>query len=222
MLYIVATPIGNLEDITLRAKKILSEVGFVLAEDTRRTGNLLKLLEIRKKIVSFHEHSDQGKLNWIIDQLGDDKISAAYVSDAGTPNLSDPGGKLVEAAIKNGIKVVPIPGASALTALISVAPFSCSNFQFLGYFPKKKGREKMVEYIRDQNMPVFFYESPHRIQKTLFFLSERLAGYKVIIGRELTKMHEEVKILDLQDKKEFEKITERGEFALALVRTNKL
>jgi len=222
MLYIVATPIGNLEDITLRAKRIIGEVDFVLAEDTRRTGNLLKLMDIKKKLVSFHEHSDQGKLDWIIGQLKDGDCSIAYICDAGTPNLSDPGGKLVEAAVENGIQTVPVPGVSALTALISVAPFSCANFLFLGYFPKKKGREKMAEYIKNQSLPVFFYESPHRIQKTLLFLSDRLAGYRVLIGRELTKMHEEVKFLDLQDKKEFEKITERGEFVLAIVRARKL
>lgn len=218
MLYIVATPIGNLEDVTLRAKRILGETDFILAEDTRRTGILLKHLKINKKIVSFHEHSESAKLNWIIDQLENCKISAAYVSDAGTPNLSDPGGKLVEAALVAGVEVSPIPGPSSLTALISVAPFSCSQFQFLGYFPKKKGREKMTKYICDQDMPVFFLESPYRIQKTVDFLSQRLEGYNILIGRELTKIFEEIVFFNLNKTKKFENIKQKGEFIFALVR----
>jgi len=207
MLYLVATPIGNLEDITDRAKRILGEADFVLAEDTRRTGILLKHLGIDKKIISFHEHSNSEKLNWIIDQLSNCKISVAYVSDAGTPNLSDPGGKLVEAASKAGIEISPIPGSSALTALISVAPFSCSKFQFLGYFPKKKGREKMAEYVKNQDMPIFFYESPYRIHETLEFLAGRLI-----------KKFEQVIFADLQDKKTFETILAKGEFVFAIIK----
>lgn len=218
MLYFVATPIGNLEDITSRAKRILAEADFILAEDTRRTGILLKHLGIDKKIISFHEHSNSGKLNWIIDQLKNCKISIAYVSDAGTPNLSDPGGKLVEATFKADVEVSPIPGPSALTALISIAPFSCSKFQFQGYFPKKKGRKKMSEYIKSLDMPVFFLESPYRIHKTLDFLAENLPGYRILIGRELTKKFEQVIFTALQDNKTFETMVPKGEFVFAVVK----
>jgi len=220
MLYLVATPIGNLEDITARAGKILNGVDFVLAEDTRRTGILLKHLGVDKKIISFHEHSNSEKLNWIIDQLSNCKISVAYVSDAGTPNLSDPGGKLVEAAYENGIEVSPIPGPSALTALISIAPFSCSQFQFMGYFPKKKGREKMAEYVKNQDMPLFFLESPYRIHKTLEFLAARLPNYHILVGRELTKKFEQIVFSDLQDDKTLKAMPAKGEFVFALTKNS--
>ncbi len=219
MLYIVATPIGNLDDITLRAKRVLGEVDFVIAEDTRRSGILLKYLNISKKITSFHEHSQDSKLEMILKELKSG-TDIAYISDAGTPNLSDPGGKLVEAARGAQIEVSPIPGPSALTSLISVAPFSCSKFQFMGYFPKKKGREKMIEYIKKVGCPVFFYESPHRIQKTLSLLSQKLEGYSILIGRELTKVYEEVLLIDLQDQESFAKIISKGEFVFAVVKIN--
>ena len=219
MLYLVATPIGNLEDTTLRAKKILSAVDFVLAEDTRHTGILLKHFGIEQKIVSFHEHSNSEKLNWVINELKSGR-DVALVSDAGTPNLSDPGGKLIEAAYEAGIKISPIPGPSALTTLISVAPFPCSQFIFMGYFPKKKGREKMTKYVKEQDMPVFFYESPHRIQKTLSFLAERLSKHRILLGRELTKVFEEVLFIDLQDRENFAKIKDKGEFVFAVVKAS--
>lgn len=143
--------------------------------------------------------------------------SAAYLSDAGTPNISDPGGKLVEFALKNDIAVSPIPGPSSLTTLISVAPFACSNFVFLGYFPKKKGREKIIEKIKNYDMPVFFFESPYRIKKTLNHLKERLEGYHILIGRELTKKFEEIIFCDLNNPG-LQNITEKGEFVFALVK----
>lgn len=217
MLYLIATPIGNLEDITDRARRILGEVDFVLAEDTRHTGILLKSLAIEKKLISFHEHTNLQKIDWVISELKSGK-NIAFVSDAGTPNLSDPGGKLVESALKSGLEISPVPGPSALTTLISVAPFSCSKFQFLGYFPKKKGREKMTEYVKNQDMPIFFYESPYRILKTLEFLAKRLPNYDILIGRELTKKFEQILFIGLQDKKSFETILPKGEFVFALIR----
>jgi 16S rRNA (cytidine1402-2'-O)-methyltransferase len=217
MLYIVATPIGNLEDLSARAERILREADLVLAEDTRQSSKILAHLGIEKKIISFHEHSDDKKLDWVIQELDKGK-KVAYLTDAGTPNLSDPGGKLVEKAMAWGVQVAPIPGPSALTALISIAPFSCQNFLFLGYFPKKKGREKMTKYISSQEFPVFFFESPFRIDKTINFLAERLCGYKILIGRELTKKFEEVIFCDLTDKETLEKIISKGEFVFALVK----
>ena len=217
MLYVVATPIGNLEDLSARAERILREADLVLAEDTRQAAKILSYIKTGKKAVSFHEHSGGGKLEWAISELVSGK-NIAYLTDAGTPNLSDPGGKLVEAAIEAGVKVSPIPGPSALTALISVAPFSCQNFIFLGYFPKKKGREKMVVTIRNLDVPVFFFESPHRIKKTIDFLSERLPEHKILIGRELTKKFEEIIFCDLTDKETLEKMISKGEFVFALVK----
>ncbi|MDH4359029.1 MAG: 16S rRNA (cytidine(1402)-2'-O)-methyltransferase [Candidatus Berkelbacteria bacterium] len=220
MLYIIGTPIGNLEDLSFRAKRILSEVDFVLAEDTRQSRKLLARYQINKSLVSFHEHSGNEKINWVIKNLKEGK-DIAYVSDGGTPNLCDPGGKLTAAVLANGIKISPIPGPSPLLTLISVAPFSCSEFIFKGFFPKKKGREKMVGYIANQDIPVFFFESPHRIKKTLAFLSARLPDYRILIGRELTKIHEEVIFADLTDGNILEKINSKGEFVFGLIKTKK-
>jgi len=217
MLYLVSTPIGNLGDVTFRATEILKSVDFILAEDTRQTGKLLQRYEIRTRLVSFHEHASDEKINWVISQLKEEK-DIALVSDAGTPNLSDPGGKLVEATLKSGVLVSPIPGPSALTALISVAPFACSQFIFLGYFPKKKGRQTMIKTIKNSEHPVFFYESPHRIIKTLNFLKDNLDEYKILIGRELTKKFEEIRFFDLKSQKDIDTIKEQGEFVFSLVR----
>ena len=173
--------------------------------------------KIDKKAVSFHEHSGADKLNWAIDELKGGK-NIVFLTDAGTPNLSDPGGKLVEAANGVQIKISPIPGPSALTALISVAPFSCQEFVFKGYFPKKKGREKMIKTIQGLDMPIFFFESPYRIQKTIKFLRERLPDYKILIGRELTKRFEQIIYCHLTDGKTLEKIVLKGEFVFALVK----
>lgn len=217
MLYLVSTPIGNLGDITFRATEILKSVDLILAEDTRQTGKLIQKYEIGTKLVSFHEHASDEKINWVISQLKDKK-DIALVSDAGTPNLSDPGGKLVEKTLKSGLPVSPIPGPSALTALISVAPFACSQFIFLGYFPKKKGRQTMIKTIKDSEYPIFFYESPHRIVKTLNFLKENLDGFSILLGRELTKKFEEVRFFNLMEQAEIDTIREQGEFVFSLVR----
>lgn len=217
MLYLVSTPIGNLDDMTFRGVSTLNKVDLILAEDTRQTQKILQKYNIATKTVSFHEHTFDNKIDWVIKQLNDGK-HIALVSDAGTPNLSDPGGKLVESAIGQGIEVSPIPGPSALTALISVAPFSCSNFLFLGYFPKKKGRQTMIKTIKSSDYPVFFYESPHRIKKTLVFLHENLDEFNILVGRELTKKFEEICFFDLKDTIEIDKIRLQGEFVFSLVR----
>lgn len=214
----LATPIGNLEDLSDRAKRILAEVDLVVAEDTRRSAKILNYLNISKPLISVHEHTSSEKISHIISELSKGK-SIAYLSDAGTPGLADPGGKLVSAALKEEIKVTPIPGPSALTTLISAAPFEVSEFLFLGYFPKKKGREKIIEKITSAKMPVFFYESPHRIIKTLEHLKNRLDDYNVLIGRELTKVFEEIIFTNLDDP-ELIKIRPQGEFVIALVKAD--
>lgn len=217
MLYIVSTPIGNLEDISQRALKTLSEVDAILCEDTRQTSKLLSRYNIRKRMISLHEHSSIEKIDSIIAEIKSG-IDYAYVSDAGTPNLSDPGGRLVEAAYAGGITVSPIPGPSALTALISVAPFSCSDFRFIGFFPKKKGRETLTKEIASFKNPVFFYESPKRAKKTIAFLAEKLPNKKLLVGRELTKVFEQIIVLDLSlvNADNITNIPEKGEFVLAV------
>jgi len=218
MLYMVSTPIGNLSDITLRAKEVLQLVDYIVCEDTRQTKKLLDRYSItNKKLVSLHEHSSQQKIEEIVEDLRNEN-NIAYASDSGTPNLSDPGGKLVELAYSSQIKISPIPGPSALAALISVAPFSCSNFKFIGFFPRKKGRASLVKQMSEAKSPVFFYESPKRVRKTLLYLYENLNNKKVLVGRELTKIYEEVKVLDLSrfNEDNIIEVPEKGEFVLAV------
>jgi 16S rRNA (cytidine1402-2'-O)-methyltransferase len=200
-LFIVATPIGNLGDITLRALETLKLVDAVLCEDTRVTGKLLARYEIRKSMVSCHEHTDDGKLAHIVERLKHGE-NLAFASDAGTPGLSDPGNKLVSLALAADIPVVPIPGVSALATIVSVAGIDMREFVFLGFPPHKKGRETFFRKVAALEYPVVYYESPHRVMKNLDLL-EHLEGLellenigrgkkKIIIGRELTKMFEEV------------------------------
>ncbi len=204
--------------MSARALETLNCCDYVASEDTRNTGKLLSLLGIKKPLISIHQHSNEAKIKDVISDLEKGK-NICYVSDAGTPNLSDPGGKLVEQAFLHNIEVSPIPGASALTTLISVAPFDCSRFIFLGFFPKKKGRVTMIKTIQNQEYPVFFFESCHRIKKTLQLLSENLPEYHILIGRELTKKFEQILYLKLTDKEALAALSEKGEFALGLVKT---
>lgn len=214
MLYIVSTPIGNLQDLSQRAKDVICGCDLVLAEDTRQVRKILNHLGVSKRVVSCHEHTGDEKLEGIIGEISNAK-SAVYCSDAGAPNLSDPGGKLVERVLEKGIEVSPIPGPSALTTLISVCPFSCSHFEFIGYFPKKKGRQTTTLYIKNSKIPVFFFESPHRIKKTLEILKDKVPEKNVIIGRELSKKFEQIIVSSLHSL-EIEEITDKGEFVLAV------
>lgn len=190
-LYIVATPIGNLEDITLRALKVLKEVDLILAEDTRVTRKLLTHYDVDRPIKSYHQHSSEKKKLEILRRLGKGE-SIALVSDAGTPGISDPGNELIDFILKRSEKVpiVPIPGASAITTALSISGFSVSKFLFLGFLPKRK-RKKLFEWIKSGGFSIAFYESPHRLLKTLDFLEEEMGGNKrIFIARELTKLHE--------------------------------
>jgi 16S rRNA (cytidine1402-2'-O)-methyltransferase len=190
-LFIVATPIGNLGDITLRALETLRNVDAILCEDTRVTKKLLFHYEITKTTLSFHEHSDARKIVSLIERLQAGE-NLALVTDAGTPGLSDPGNVLVEAALTAEIAVVPIPGVSALTALVSVAGIDMREFIFLGFPPHKKGRQTFFQGVSESTVPVMYYESPHRVLKNLELLRELSIDKKVILGRELTKMFEEI------------------------------
>ena len=192
-LYIVATPIGNLEDITLRAIRILKEVDYVLCEDTRTTQNLLNRYEIKTKTMSYHAHSTENKESVIINLLKGGK-NLALVSDAGTPCISDPGVMLVANVRKEfgrDAKVVPIPGPSALISALSASGISSAEFVFLGFLPHKKGRETLFKEIGNSKRVIVFYESTHRIMKTLASLIKYAPKFKVVIGRELTKQFEE-------------------------------
>ncbi len=190
-LFIVATPIGNLGDITLRALETLKSVDAILCEDTRVTKKLLFHYEITKTTLSFHEHSDARKIVNLIERLQAGE-NLALVTDAGTPGLSDPGNVLVEAALTAKVAVVPIPGVSALTALVSVAGIDMREFIFLGFPPHKKGRQTFFQGVSESAVPAMYYESPHRVLKNLELLRELGSNKKVILGRELTKMFEEV------------------------------
>jgi 16S rRNA (cytidine1402-2'-O)-methyltransferase len=191
-LYVVATPIGNLQDITLRALETLKTVDLIAAEDTRHTKKLLQHYGIETPLISFHQHSGAGRIEQIIRRLQGGE-SVALVTDAGTPGISDPGGALVEAAHKAGIRVVPVPGASAVTAILSVAGLPAHRFRFEGFPPRKEGaRRKFFESFQGEDAPVVFYESPHRLLKTLQTAYEVLGDCGIVVGRELTKQFEEV------------------------------
>lgn len=192
-LYIVATPIGNLEDITLRALRILKEVDYILCEDTRTTQNLLNRYEIKTKTMSYHAHSTDEKESTIINLLKGGK-NLALVSDAGTPCISDPGVLLVSNVRKelgSDAKISPIPGPSALISALSASGISSAEFTFLGFLPHKKGREKIFKEISESSRVIVFYESTHRILKTLSSLNTHIPKCSVMIGRELTKQFEE-------------------------------
>ncbi len=191
ILYIVATPIGNLGDMTLRALETLKSVDTVLSEDTRVTGNLLRHFEIKKPLVSFHEHTDADKAEKLIIRMQAGE-NMALVTDAGTPGISDPGNVLVARAIEAGVRVVPIPGANALGAIVSVAGIDMREFVFRGFPPHKKGRQTYFQAVADSAIPVIYYESPHRVIKNLELLLELAPEKKVILGRELTKIFEEI------------------------------
>ncbi len=189
-LYIVATPIGNLEDMTLRAVRMLKEADAIACEDTRVTAKLLARYAIAKPLLALHEHSNRGQMERVIQTLQEGK-TVAYVSDAGTPGVNDPGGKLVQVAVEKGIPVVPIPGASAVTAAISVCGFAMDEFHYAGFIPHKKGRKTLFTEIAAREVPTIFFESTHRILKTLEELRGALASdRRIFVGRELTKQFE--------------------------------
>lgn len=194
ILYVIATPIGNLGDITLRALETLKSVDLVLCEDTRVTGKLLSHYEISVPTMSYHANSTIQKHDKIIALLSEGK-SLALVSDAGTPTISDPGVLLIELIKKElpEVKIIPIPGASALTTALSVSGIPSPQFTFYGFLPHKKGRETLFKEISESSRTSVFYESPHRIEKTLESLVSHFdEDRKVVVARELTKMFEEV------------------------------
>jgi 16S rRNA (cytidine1402-2'-O)-methyltransferase len=190
-LYIVATPIGNLEDITLRALRILKEVDLIAAEDTRHTKIFLDHYGIHTPLTSYHEHNERAKAHALVKQLEHGK-NVALVSDAGTPTLSDPGYRLVQEAIRAGVSLVPVPGASALTAVLSASGIPTDRFVFEGFLPaKKEERRARLKRLREERRTLVFYEAPHRLKESLDDLLEILRDREVVLGREVTKIYEE-------------------------------
>lgn len=217
MLYIVATPIGNLEDITMRALSTLKEVDIIIAEDTRHSQILLNKYKIQKKLISYHSHSGKTKVEKILTILKEGK-SCALISDAGTPGISDPAYALIKEALANNIKVIPIPGPAAFLTALCASGLPTHQFLYLGFLPLKKGRQTLLKSLKDEKRTVVFYESPHRIKKTLNQLEEFLGGdRKIVLARELTKIYEEFICGTIKDvSKEFEKRKPKGEFVVIL------
>ncbi len=190
-LYIVATPIGNLDDITLRALKILKEVDVIAAEDTRHTLKLLNHFEISKPLISYHRHNEEVKKDILIEKLKKGE-NIALVSDAGTPGICDPGEQIVKKAIEENVKIIPIPGACASIQALIGSGLDTNEFLFLGFLPlNKKNRKIKLEEIQKSTKTIIIYEAPHKIKETLIDLEKILESRKVVIARELTKIHEE-------------------------------
>ena len=215
-LFVVATPIGNLNDITLRALKTLKEVDFVLAEDTRVTKKLLSHYDIQTPLISYHQHSKESVMEKAFQLLLKGK-NLALVSDAGTPGICDPGNELIAFLLKSNqeIQIVPIPGVSDVTTLLSVAVIPTDKFLFLGYPPHKKGRKKFFEEVVASKYPVLFYESPHRIMKSLKELEVLDSNFALVVGRELTKKFETIYRGSSKDiQKKLEENLVKGEFVV--------
>jgi len=190
-LYIVATPIGNLEDITLRALRVLKEASLIAAEDTRNTRKLLARHDIHTPLTSYHDHNRIQKIPTIIEALGEGDV--ALVSDAGTPGISDPGLELVQAAIDKGVSVVSIPGPSAVVTALAVSGIPAEHFLFLGFLPRKEGeRQGLLLSVSNLSYTIVLFEAPHRLQRTLSDLRDVLGDRPMAVVREATKLYEEV------------------------------
>ncbi len=215
ILYIVATPIGNLEDITLRALRILKEVDVIAAEDTRHTRKLLDRYGITTPLTSYHDHNKEDKAPLLINEILDGK-NVALVSDAGTPGISDPGYFLINLAVSKNISIVPIPGATAAITALSISGLPTDRFVFEGFLPNKQtARIKRLTELEKEERTIIFYEAPHKILKTLAALIEVLGDRKAVVTRELTKIHEEALRGALSDVlKQLEQKTIKGEFTI--------
>jgi len=214
-LYVVGTPIGNLSDIAERAKSVLSQVDFVAAEDTRVSGKLLSVLEIKNSFVSYHEHNKAQAGQAILERLQSGK-TGAIVTDAGIPAISDPGEDLVRLCKENGIKVIPVPGACAFVTALSASGMDSRRFTFEGFLPSdKKERAEVLDSYRGDKKTVIFYEAPHRLVKTLEAMYEALGDREICLARELTKLNEEIVRTSLSEALESYKTKEpRGEYVI--------
>ena len=217
LLYVVATPIGNLEDITLRAARILREVDVIAAEDTRHSRKLLSHLNIHTPLTSFHAHSGSARIERILRTLEEGK-SVALVTDAGTPGIADPGQPLIAAAVEKGIPVAPVPGPTAAAAAVSIAGFPGSMFCFLGFLPRRTSRrERLLASVAELPFSLVIYASPYRLLDDLVACHACLGDREVVVARELTKVHEEVLRGSLADAlAHFQECAPRGEFTLVV------
>ena len=219
-LYLVATPIGNLEDITLRAVEILKKVDLIACEDTRTTNRLLAHYGIKKKLISIHQHNEKNKSEFLINELSNGK-SIAYASDAGTPAISDPGAFLVKQALKFGIKVSPIPGPSSPITAFSASGIESTQFQFYGFLPNASSKsKKLLQKVYGQTLPTIIFESPHRVLKTLS-LVQNIFGpkHEIFIARELTKIYETIykdEVMAIIERLESHPEEQKGEFVIIL------
>ena len=214
-IYLIATPIGNLNDITFRALETIKKVDIIAAEDTRRTLKLLNYFGISKKLISYHRHNEEVKKEEII-KLVEEGKNVGIVTDAGTPAISDPGEEIVKEAIKNNIQVVPIPGACAFVNALIASGLNTKEFIFYGFLPlDKKLRKEKIEDIKMQNKTIIFYEAPHRILKTLKEFQKIFGNIKIVLAKEITKIHEEYirgNIEDIINKLEEKEI--KGEYII--------
>ena len=220
-LYLIATPIGNLEDITFRAINTLKNVDIIAAEDTRHTLKLLNYYGISKPLISYHRHNEDVKSDVLINKLLDGE-NIAIVTDAGTPGISDPGEEIVKEAIKNNIEIIPIPGACALINALIPSGLNTKEFAFYGFLPlNKKNRKKILEKIKKEDKTIILYEAPHKLVKTMEDILENIGDINCVIAKEITKIHEEFlrnnisKIIDELNKKEI-----KGEYIILLDMNN--
>lgn len=221
MLYIVSTPIGNLEDMTLRAIRTLKEVDYIAAEDTRHSQILLQKYEIKTPVLSYHSYSSHFKLEKILELLRQGK-NIALISDAGTPGISDPAYSLITEAIKLNIQIVPIPGPSSLLAALVMSGKPMHQFLYLGFLPLKKGRQTLLKKLATEEHTIVIFESPHRILRTLEDLKEYLGDREISICREITKIYEETIRCKISEAiTHFNQKQPRGEFVLVMQASTK-
>jgi 16S rRNA (cytidine1402-2'-O)-methyltransferase len=216
-LYLVPTPIGNLKDITLRALEVLNTVDVIAAEDTRQSLKLLNHFNIKKSLISYHQHNEQGRSEHIIDKLKAG-LNIAIISDAGTPGISDPGSVIASKCIDEGISFEVLPGATAITTALVYSGLDTTKFIFRGFLPREnKDRRPIVEELKNRMETLIFYEAPHRLPDTLAFLKETLGNRRISICRELTKLHEEIIRLSLEEAiSHYKEVSPRGEYVLVI------
>lgn len=216
MLYVIPTPVGNLEDITMRAVRLLKEADFVLAEDTRTSSKLLKHLDIQVPMYSHHKFNEHKTSASVVERIRDCAGHVALISDAGTPAISDPGFMLVRECVRNGVEVQCLPGATAFVPALVCSALPCDKFVFEGFLPQKKGRQTRLNFLKEEQRTIIFYESPYRVVKTLTQLAEVFGGERQAAAvREISKLHEECVRGSLSELVEhFTKNEPRGEFVL--------
>jgi 16S rRNA (cytidine1402-2'-O)-methyltransferase len=216
-LYLVPTPIGNLKDITLRALEVLNSVDVIAAEDTRQSLKLLNHFNIKKSLISYHQHNEQGRSENIIERLKEG-TNIAIITDAGTPGISDPGSVIAAKCIEEGIAFEVLPGATAITTALVYSGLDTTKFLFRGFLPREnKERRPIMEELKDRTETLIFYEAPHRLLDTLEFLKESLGNRRISVCRELTKLHEEILRMKLEEViNHYKEVSPRGEYVLVI------